>query len=260
MKKQKKIPLVVSIDFDFFIENDPMLDMGHREEGIFLNTMWAIRQAEWMAIRGKTAREMMPMRERPEDFVGQLRALLDIPFGLPAFAAESHAMLPKALDMAGIARCDIVNFDAHHDIAYGQCPKNLREKYDCGSWAGHLLDTGRVRNYTQVYPDWRIVWPELDKETQLMMAAQWEARFCYWRYFSADLVGGRSVFAKRKLDIAAVFICRSGCWTPPCYDKDFSLLCRMFGIEPLAERAEPDIVEHMAAIKEIAEKGSQNGI
>ena len=122
MKKQKKIPLVVSIDFDFFIENDPMLDMGHREEGIFLNTMWAIRQAEWMAIRGKTAREMMPMRERPEDFVGQLRALLDIPFGLPAFAAESHAMLPKALDMAGIARCDIVNFDAHHDIAYGQCP------------------------------------------------------------------------------------------------------------------------------------------
>ena len=245
MKINGKLPLVCSIDFDFFIEENPILDMGHREEGLFLNGMWAIREEQWAA-QGKSAREMMPMRMGVVEFVARLRRLLNVPLcEVPAFAAESHAALPKALDMAGIKRCDIVNFDAHHDIAYGHCPKDLVEKFDCGSWGGHLLETGRAKNYAQVYPEWRRKWPEMNEERRLMMAAQWEAEFLYWNDWRPE----------KRRKVAAVFLCRSGCWTPPCHDREFSKLCRLFGLESIEERPEPKVdAEHVATLKELGEE------
>jgi hypothetical protein len=218
-------PCVVSIDFDFFVKEDPMLDMGHRETSLFLETMWEIRMTSWAA-RGKTAQQMMPMPESVPQFVTRLRKLFDIPFSrVPAFSSESHAALPKMLKGLDITECDMVNFDAHHDIAYGRAA-SLKTKFDCGSWAGHLIETGVVKSYEQVYPTWRRKFPELSKQSMAKMALRWGADFHYGDAYAPP--------TRRKVD--AVFLCRSGCWVPPVYDKDFNVLSACFGLGPMKER------------------------
>jgi hypothetical protein len=55
-----------------------------------------------------------------------------------------------------LASFDIINFDAHQDVNYGGHDTYL----NCGNWAGYLRDIGQMRSYTLVYPSWRIQHPE----------------------------------------------------------------------------------------------------
>lgn len=213
-------PLVLSIDWDFFVEEDPMLDMGHRETQLHLEYLWTCRATDWAA-REKTIEQMMPMRTAVLDFCAGLMAKFN--FKKYAIAtAESHASIVEAVEQAKFREFDIVNFDAHHDIYYGK----IKDKFDCGSWGGYFLNDGRVNKYTQVYPDWRRKFSELSQGGRAMLAKHlghnWSrVHFDHWKEFTTQRAPRRSV------DL--LFICRSGCWVPPCYDSHLAELCSFFG-------------------------------
>lgn len=206
---------LVSIDWDFFVEECPMLDLGHREQSIFLTTMWDIRRIDW-AVKGRSIQQMMPLRSPVNPFDAHLVAWMMVDPGSEFYSAnaESHGMIVPWLDDCDDV-LDVWNFDAHHDVNYG----TLRpDKYDCSNWLGWLMQQGRVRQATQVYPLWRCRYAEgYSEAAELAAKAGTEYRVVY------------GVEQIRTVEADAVFLCRSGCWTPPEYDSMFNDLCRALG-------------------------------
>jgi hypothetical protein len=227
----KHPPLILSIDWDFFIKEDPKLDMGHREIPIFLETMWAIRLAGWMATReAESIEDVTPFTgPSPERFVMKLGTTFGykhLLFGNALVGcAESHAALPQLLDKLGLKdgdKCDVVNIDAHHDCGYGDNLDNaeFKDKFDCGSWVPHLHARGMLNSMTQCYPDWRFKHPECSRETHKNIKERLPVTFQFLSRMKPRAFNR---------PIAAIFLCRSGCWSPPCYDDKFNVLCGMFG-------------------------------
>ncbi len=226
--------LCLSIDFDFFIEEDRALDMGHGETSLFLNAMWDIRSRQFKIVDSAAVedgrldwREKMPMRNSIQDMFKCVHKNFEITRKTQAASAESHAALGHWLKENENVY-DIVNFDAHHDINYGRSLDVLKQKFDCGDWAGHLMLNKRIDNYTQVYPEWRKKFPENHETDQHALRRRFGDRVKFAHFDSFMLL------KPRKVD--RIFLCRSGCWVPPCYDKQFNELSRFFGLGPIEER------------------------
>jgi hypothetical protein len=216
---------ILSVDWDFFVEEDPMLDYGHREVSLFLEMIWHTRRQGYL---------WDPATQTAEPIRRDLTKLL--PFrGDPAFlqvaamrwhnydvaVAESHLTI---LQMIG-QRTDleIINVDAHHDIHYGTLPKD--DVVHCGNWGAHLMQQNRVRSWTQIYPEWRQKYKETFPRT-------WAKKHCP----KVAVKFGEQRIPWR--DVDAVFICRSGCWTPPEYDVRFNAFTEAMGSSyKLPERA-----------------------
>ncbi len=223
---------VISIDWDYFVEESPMLDWGHREQEIFLDAMWQVRR-----MQGTDLTKAAPFRGRWQDLYLWLVPILfrgGYDFGL----SESHLAILQSIGSAG--NLEIVNVDAHHDLFYGvPCceldvnAKNSVSETNCGSWAGHLIHQGRVKSYTQVYPEWRKKFSEDFTGKQ-----KWaEAHGCDVRFMhSLPTIFGRGKRAWKSVD--KVFVCRSGCWAPPEYDEKFTAFCKAIGAKTfLKERS-----------------------
>jgi len=235
---------ILSIDWDYFVEEDPMLDMGHRESALFLTTMWAIRcQLPGTGGFGDLER-MLPFRgPEPEEFFADYLGHIKVDGHMQyVCTAESHSALPKWADGNWPnEQLDIINVDAHHDILYGmidQAQANDQAGFNCGSWAGHLMAGGRVRSYTQVYPAWRKKFPEgIPDELRLWV------RKCGVKLKLQDAPW---TSCRRRID--GVFLARSGCWVPPIYDAKFDTLCKFFGGGLVMSREEVCRMQREAAV------------
>lgn len=212
------IPLILSIDFDFFIREDPKLDMGHGEHhALFFNELWGMRRYAWGA-RGKTVQQMLPWDgPRPKQFKSELVKRFYLECGRYKGTAESHSAIMQFLERDSFAKCyDVINFDAHHDISYKDHLPASAAHVDCGNWGCYGLKSGAIRSYTVVYPDWRRRWEEPWCFNKGKFGFGQRVRRLYWSGFLKE---GR----KRRL-VDKLFLCRSGAWCPPCYDKDFNTL------------------------------------
>jgi hypothetical protein len=218
---------VVSIDWDYFVEENPMLDWGHRETTFFLEHMWHIRRVNTSYNEAtKSFKQMLVDLRELLPFRGSPFVITRLPFTQGKYqigTAESHAAILQLL--TGQSNLEIVNIDAHHDIHYGKIAKDDKS-VECGSWGSHLIANGRVKSWLQVYPDWRKKFPEGHEDKLDWARKQLNGQF--------DVVYGAPPIRWRNVDY--VFICRSGCWAPPEYDKEFSLLCMMLGAHGMKER------------------------
>ncbi|HXJ55900.1 MAG TPA: hypothetical protein VNU68_04470, partial [Verrucomicrobiae bacterium] len=79
--------LILSIDFDFFVKEDPELDIGHGDSQLFNEALWAIREESWQA-HGKTAKEILPMVGHPCGLAYHITKRFTIP--ATTGYAESH--------------------------------------------------------------------------------------------------------------------------------------------------------------------------
>lgn len=219
---------VLSIDWDYFVEENPMLDWGHQEVMLFLEEMWKIRRIgirlnpdKSISSEVKDLTKLVPFRGH-ESSITNL-ACLNSPHDV--FVAESHLTILQAIKET--KNLEIINVDAHHDIHYGKpCCVNTDKEPDCGCWGSHLIHKGQVKSWLQVYPEWRKKYPESYGQ-QKKYTLEHEVKF--------DAIYGTVPYKWRKVDM--VFVCRSGCWVPPEYDIRFSFFCLRLGIEsPLKER------------------------
>lgn len=213
---------ILSVDWDFFIEEDPFLDMGHNESAVFFDLLWTERAVSWIAFNNKTVEEMLPfVGPPPLEFVVWLSRYF--PYEkCEVCVSESHKQIYDWIkDDLKWRKVEIINFDAHHDLGY---KNELEKEVNCGNWGAYLKKDGILKKHTTIYPEWRGKFPEdfsyLQKNGNV---------FHYFENYKK--------FARKK-KIDAIFICRSGCWVPPVYDSLFTgftnLLCS--GVKCLPER------------------------
>lgn len=222
----KRPKLILSVDWDFFIEQDPKLEISNRESEVFLETLWAIRFATWKT-RGETPEQNMPMTLSVPGFLNSLFARCNFPSA--SATAESHALIVTWLDKHFRGPFEIINFDAHHDIYYGKASGAELEagRHSCENWAMRLLMDRKLEKYTVVYPDWRLKKGFAEGSFEQIMDLRCPAgmesriRYDYWSNWA------KKIDARRRPE--GIFLCRSGCWSPPCYDQEFNRLARTLG-------------------------------
>jgi len=185
---------ILSIDWDYFYPDSIDYDWGANEErDIYLNFLWKMRVSNVNLITQVPAlKEYVP--KIPKDFwtgtVSNKPSLL---------VTDSHADIDEIIKDNSI----VVNLDAHHDYGY-----DMKDKLDCGNWAQIAKEEGRIKEYHLVYPGWRLDKPEDEEHTVQHLILQTRITSISYK-----------LPAKQDYDI--IFICRSGCWTPPWHDNKF---------------------------------------
>lgn len=232
---------VLSIDFDFFIEENPQFDIGHQETDLFLTSMWDIRRVSYSLEGKKIISKVIDLREK-FPFRGCFDDILDIKClfsgNYRIATAESHLAILKILsDMEDI---ELINIDAHHDLHYGR-PAIKREECSCGNWGSYLIENGQVKSWTQIYPSWRKKYSENNKGIFAY------ARKKLGKKFKVQTGEPSKLISWEKVDI--VFLCRSGCWVPPEYDlgfKELSILLGARGELPIRKIELPKIIKKIS--------------
>lgn len=219
----------LSIDFDYFVREDPSWDFGHGESAMYMDFLWAIRAGSCLA-RGMDLREETSPRKyavpTPREFWEKIAGLgFDFSGVKQASVADSHMYGFLAFDRRPQERTRIVHFDAHHDLGYRSIQKIRKiiqqERADCSDWLFHTIRSRKVQT-SLVYPTWKGA-----KEWDLLCDT-WQAskgrdkalyssalRFVHGNVWSETYV--ESLIGK----VERVFICRSGAWVPPWLDGEF---------------------------------------
>lgn len=195
---------LISLDFDFFVREDPMWDWGHNEnQPLFLLTLWGVRYTE-----KNLYEECNPAAHAnfmPEDAIIRL---IDMGFTFKKkpllYVAESHKDIYEV--MRGLKRSEVYHFDAHHDL-YDDGDRDL----NCGNWGRKAIEQGLVEKYIWVAPDWGKEFDMMDLED----IGQKEIKGYYYNEFLKERKKSKPI------DIDAIFVCRSGAWVPPHLDGDF---------------------------------------
>jgi hypothetical protein len=185
---------ILSIDWDYFFTDSFPYDWGHKENGFFLEAIWPMRLNNHNQATGVPAfEEYKPTI--PKDFWKRV-----VKGSSLMFVAESHASI-LALPFR---KAIITNLDAHHDCGYNDNPE-----LECGNWA---KDKDRIKEYHLCYPAWRLDNGE--------------------GYTSQGREPDSVRFDLPALaDYDLVFVCRSGCWTPPWYDMKFRSFLKQSGFQ-----------------------------
>ena len=153
---------------------------------MYLTMLWGLRFG---------FRDEIKTNGKEEWFWDWLKKRVDIE-GAELHLADSHTFCYDAC--ADIDR--IILFDAHHD-----CWNGKQGHVHCHDWARRWLEEDAGRQLTWVKPGHELCSEEQMKEMRERVKSV---------PFSGDL----------KLDIDCadvVYICRSGCWTPPWLDQAF---------------------------------------
>jgi hypothetical protein len=235
----------LSIDWDYFVRSLYAWDWGHQESAFYMSGgMWEIRMSSLLANGLDITQEMDPARwsnPRPWTFWSILDQLgYDFSFigatkeilGSENFVvADSHAVAGPVFN--GVAEelgppDIIINFDAHHDMGYGsksQVDAMVKSgQVDCAMWLRALASRFPETNISVIYPDWRLEEFPISEERKALkevLPSQVLKRTKIGSFTDKD--GSISKVAKpsRKIEVEALFICRSSAWTPPWLDSQF---------------------------------------
>lgn len=196
---------VLSVDFDFFINVGDYMAMDTVE---YKSTVW-YEVAETLKKQGKSLKSEFPFEGPPfAEFLSHFD-LRKTPF-LDIW--DTHLdILAFLQDKTNL---EILNVDAHHDISSHEVLSEIH-MVDCGNWGGYLISRGRVKSWTQVFPEWRHyrTTPKFEKRAQ--EAKQWNTP-----------VVSKPLSEIKRFAPDILFVCRSSPWVPPIYDGLFSDFCK----------------------------------
>jgi hypothetical protein len=191
---------ILSIDFDFFVPEDPMWDIGHRENEFFLNKIWFMRP------------QLLNQMKVSEDLDGFWERL---PFEFRTdelFVSESHAEAYNLL----LPPCNVILFDAHHDAYWKHFKEERKTKaVSCGTWLSHAIEERIVLRILWVVPDWYHKFndkPPIDTIPE------------YFKHNFETVSLSRLPNRLKNIgvhEIDAAHLCRSGCWVAPWLDDKF---------------------------------------
>lgn len=217
-----KEPILLSVDFDYFVREDPMWDWGHSESPLFKDFIWAIRAQGALASGFNIFEETDPYRHgvpSPDVFWDNL-----IQRGM-GFSSTSSFIVADSrlwastyfsslLKERGIERARLFNFDAHHDLGYSN-GRDYSKSVDCSNWLGFLLDRFPRLTTQLVFPGWKGEEP-------------WEGAVgdCIQPRISSCVWGGSSDHMDARGEVIGIYFCRSGAWTPPWTDGIYTGMVR----------------------------------
>ena len=194
---------LLSIDFDFFIREDPKWDFGHNEANeIFMNAAWLARYLSIDLYKETNIKRYADFN--PKDIISKLKWLgfkLENP---RVVIADSHKHAYN--ETKKLKECRIFNFDAHHDYWDDE------QKVSCANWLLKSEFSHYTKELTWIPPSW------LRKfDYELPQSSRIETLFC-------DTLE-ENQFKNIKVD--TIFLCRSGCWVPPHHDLEFFKMVKL---------------------------------
>ena len=201
--------VLLTIDWDYFVPEDPIWDLGHQESEIFLNGLWKMRahlMSEMVATDGRLG------------FWKRLRRAVN--FNVRKIAvSDSHLAVFDLLPRPG----RVIMFDAHPD-----CWPGSKGSVDCASWARHWLLSDKRNRLIWIQPKWsRWGFPTDSRLHRGVLSRQ-----------ARVLTGGEFLRSFQGWRIDRLHVCRSGCWTPPWLDAKWQAFVRASGL-PRRMVAEP---------------------
>lgn len=191
---------LLSIDYDFFIREEPAWDFGHNEtNSIFMDTAWLARYLSVDLYKETDIKKYADFL--PEQIINKLE-WLGFKLNKPSIiVADSHKYAFEVVK--SLKGCQVFNFDAHHDC-YEDTPK-----ISCANWLGRSIISKYASKVTWVLPSWlRRLYSGIYKILKISLV---EGKFF-------DNLN-KNEFKGIKID--TIFICRSGCWVPPHHDSEF---------------------------------------
>lgn len=206
---------LLTVDFDYFVREDPAWDWGHSEahDPSVLNALWPTRYAN---LRARGVEPASLLRESPQTFWQRIRSAgfrLDEAQQLAVADSHAHGAPWCARFAARLGGpVPVFNFDAHHDLGYG--PKKQLDAWaragraECGSWARDALQLRVASTYNIAYPEWRNELPEAFPRTLGTTLRR--------RVTQRTLRELEGAPANRR--VAGVLLVRSASWTPPWLD------------------------------------------
>lgn len=238
---------LISIDWDFFtlnreLESDVWDDdnrrsmpgallydwqMSENRAPEFESALWEIRAANLIRFGCEPKHATRPMVD-VETFITEISTRF---FPGVAWSADSHSWagpIARQLAEMGGGGLTVWNFDAHHDLGYGDNPVADPERIMCDDWALLGLQQGWIKNYNLVYPDFRgrSEWEGVKRPHLTGFRKARRIKVMTWTEF-LDKVDYGEIYAD-------VFMCRSSSWTPPWWDGEF---------QKLREEYEPRCIE-----------------
>ena len=197
---------VLSVDFDFFVRENPMWDWGHNENsGLFGQVAWTIRYQSL-----KLYEECNPAIYadfKPNCLIGGLKSCgMSFADNIKVGIADSHIHAYNFIKDE-IGKCNVINLDAHHDMF------DDNENLDCSNWAKKLREEGILDKYFWVKP-------QHINENDYPDIKKWGVTSNYYKRFR-EMKG-------LELKIDAVYFCRSSVWVPPHLDEQFEEMIMVF--------------------------------
>lgn len=199
---------ILSVDWDYFFPPLDAYNWDYFESRFNFDGAWQIRAFDVHPDNGRPAPlDHMPRKEYKTFWDTHCTLAWN---GIPVYVAESHVDIMTPLT-AMTDMLHVINFDAHHDCGYASrfsAPDHLC----CGAWVRAVWREHKERfwRYDLVYPEWRRNHPE---EFDVIPALQ---NIMSRHYGPFD---PNSPMPKYIPDM--IFVCRSGCWSPPWADYEW---------------------------------------
>jgi len=193
---------ILSVDWDWFVPEDPIWDAGHRESTLFLKFVWFTRA---------TLMEVWKTSGQEDSFWERMREIVDLDKCTKIDVSDSHSSCFHLVD-----RHDrLILVDAHHDcLPWDENPHRI----DCANWVRVWLRMGRYKR-NPLHMFW--VKPKWQKNLTLKgVPKKIREQITVTRLEKLREALG----CKPKID--TIHVCRSGCWTPPWLDKKFQEFLR----------------------------------
>lgn len=206
--------VLLTVDWDYFIREEPEWDLGHRENPFFSEFIWVARAASFAAVGKDLRRETDPKRWGTPPPDGFWKALLDLGFdfsGVEKFVVSDSHLAAGIYFLTNAPPADrIVSFDAHHDCGYGRVSPGMM---DCANWMRRVLEYNPKLKGTVVYPIWKGLSEWHPNKTHLPKIIRRKVNAGIWGHepFTSELPG----------KVRSLVVCRSSAWTPPFFDKSF---------------------------------------
>jgi len=194
---------LLSIDFDFFIREDPLWDFGHNEGSeIFMTLAWLARYLSINLYKETNIKKYADFM--PKNIVKKLKWLgfkLEKP---RVVVADSHKHAFN--ETKKLKECRVFNFDAHHDYW------DDSSKVSCANWLLKSEFSHYIKEATWIPPSWLCKF-----DYELPQSSKIETLFF-------DTLT-ENQFKNTKVD--TLFLCRSGCWVPPHHDVEFFKMVKL---------------------------------
>lgn len=218
---------LISIDFDFFIRENPIWDFGHSEDNKEFNTsVWKYR---YFSVDLYNETDINVYADfNPINIISKLK-WLGFKLNKPKIViSDSHQYIYKEIKILG--DCNLINFDAHHDCWIE------RGEVNCANWLSKSFLSSKVKKITWVTPSWckefykYLYFPnnfinlaEIKISKNCKKVGE-KIKFlknfpeCYITQVYCDELK-RNHFKNKEINV--IFLCKSGSWVPPHHDLSF---------------------------------------
>jgi len=201
---------LLSVDWDYFIYTKKDNWGSYIENNRSLIDLWYKRYIQ-ARTRGGDIEESFRLSSEYDKFWERIRDRFIFAKDIKVYVSDSHAL---SYDIAKENKCTTVYlFDAHSDLGYGGL-SSLNFEVNCSNWLGKLLKDGHIKKADIFYSPYTIEKPEHFKQFNSI----YNIRYCSIDDLDKDIT------------VSAVHICRSGAWTPPWLDKQFTQFIDALGI------------------------------